>query len=103
MNPVKYLKQLLPHRSKTLRLGKSITFTRRVHASVGYWSKIQFDENLFSLSTRSTVPEHCDCGGDEGEVTCSLTAIAKGTSEISITDFFRGTVTNVETIRIKIR
>lgn len=91
----------------TIKVGDTVQYSGKVHASVGigYW--IEYDEDAFVLNcdTKYNNPGAVAagmCGGDAAVRTCTLRALKKGVYKVNVIHDFRGKTEKVITYTISV-
>ena len=86
----------------TISLSETLSYSHKIHGSVGYSFNVEYDETAFLVDTHvvydnpKAVEEEL-CGGDSAVKTCVFTPRKKGKYTIKIVHKFRGDTTNVIT------
>lgn len=80
----------------TIKVGEKLEYTYEDHASVGISSDYSIGNNkVVAFKEKNTVydkPEPRPVGGDAAKTTFVFEAVASGTCQLTIQDFFRGDV-----------
>lgn len=89
-------------------IGESLSYSHKVHGSVGYWYNEEYDPNAFEMDcfTKYDNPESIaagECGGDSAIKTCVFKALKSGIYTITIIHEFRGTQEKVITYKVIVK